>query len=180
MELEIPMPAKRLTDAFVRNVRLPAKDDRPNQVEYIDTLQRGVALSLVVSYGGTKTFRAMRYVDGKAVSRKLGTYPALKLTDARKQALAYHENPAKFEAQTLPDTFKDIAERGIHAANFRHGIGGTDAASAWKALAFVIACAAFGTHRCFQPGARAPEKGVIGPSDRAIKEKRNAKTIIGS
>ena len=63
------MPSKHITDAFVRNVKRPRKDDLPNQVTYIDTLERGLALVLVVSYGGTRTFRVMTYVNGKARSR---------------------------------------------------------------------------------------------------------------
>ena len=68
-----PMPSRSITDAFVRNVR-PAAD---KQVTYIDTMERGLALVLVVSYGGTKTFRVMTYVHGRPQTRKLGTYPKL-------------------------------------------------------------------------------------------------------
>jgi hypothetical protein len=42
-----PMPAKRITDAFVRNVR-PSDASRARQVAYIDTIERGLALVLVV------------------------------------------------------------------------------------------------------------------------------------
>ncbi len=62
------MPSKTITDAFVRNVRAISQ----KQIAYIDTLERGLALVLVVSYGGTKTFRVMTYLNGRAKTRKLG------------------------------------------------------------------------------------------------------------
>jgi hypothetical protein len=52
------MPTKAITDAFVRNVKTPDRFSK-RQVNYIDTLERGLALLLVVSYGGTKTFRVL-------------------------------------------------------------------------------------------------------------------------
>src|SRR5579862_4324083 len=104
------MPAKALSAAFVRNVRLPkeAKDGR--QIAYIDTLERGLALVLVVSYGGTKTFRVMTYVNGKPKTTKLGTYPQMSLQDAKEKARAYYQDPERFAAQAAIGTFKDVAE----------------------------------------------------------------------
>ena len=55
------MPARSITDAFARNVRPPQKTDKPNQVSYLDTMERGLALVLVVSYGGSKSFRVLTY-----------------------------------------------------------------------------------------------------------------------
>jgi len=107
------MPAKRITDAFVRTVKLPRKDDKPNQVAYIHTLERSLALVLVVSYGGSKTFRVLTYRNGKPRSKKLGTYPQMKLKEARAKARAYWENPQKFEAEAQTGSFKDIAEKWI-------------------------------------------------------------------
>ena len=105
------MPAKAITDAFVRNVRSP--DLTKRQVTYIDTLERGLALLLVVSYGGTKTFRALTYNDGKARTRKLGTYPTLSVKEARALAREYWENPSKAEAKAAVGTFKEVAENWI-------------------------------------------------------------------
>jgi Arm DNA-binding domain len=79
------MPAKTITDAFVRNVKAPDQISQ-RQVTYIDTLERGLALVLVVSYSGTKTFRALTYRNGKARTRKLGSYPAISVKQARAQA----------------------------------------------------------------------------------------------
>jgi integrase len=109
------MPSKSITDAFVRTVRLPRKDDRPNQVAYFDKLERGLQLVLVVSYGGSKTFRCLTYLNGKPRTRKLGLYPAMSVKQARAQARAYWEDPQKYEAQAESGTFKDIAEQWVKA-----------------------------------------------------------------
>jgi integrase len=101
------MPAKSITDAFARNVKLPRK---PNQVPYIDTLERGLALVLVVSYGGAKTFRVMTYRNGKPRTAKLGTYPAMKVAEARKLARFHFEHPDKAAAEAAAGTFAKVAD----------------------------------------------------------------------
>jgi hypothetical protein len=63
------MPAKHLTDTFLQNVKTRKGE---KQTVYTDTMQTGLALVLVVSYGGAKTFRVMTYVNGKARTKKLG------------------------------------------------------------------------------------------------------------
>ena len=108
------MPKKSITDAFVRNVKLPRKDDdNPPQVAYIDTMERGLALVLVVSYGGSKTFRVLTYRNGKPRSKKLGTYPQMTVKDARAKARAYWQNPEKFEAEAQTGSFKEIADKWL-------------------------------------------------------------------
>src|SRR5262245_21295614 len=109
------MPTQRLSDAFVRNVKLPdPSKGGPPQVAYIDTRKRGLALVLVVSYGGTKTFRVMTYRDGidregrkirKPHTVKLGTYPDLTLKQAWKKAEDYHHNPQRYEEQAAVGSF---------------------------------------------------------------------------
>jgi integrase len=123
------MPKQSITDAFVRNLTwgralgafLKGKDrgDRPppKQVAYIHTIERGLALVLVLSSGGTKAWRVLTYENGKAVSRKLGTYPALSVKAARDKAREAFENPTKFEAEAKVGTFKDVAEKW-----FRHHV----------------------------------------------------------
>ena len=102
------MPSKRLTDAFVRNAKCSAVQ---RQVVFFDRLDRGVTLQLVVSYGGTRTFRAMTYADnGRSQSRKLGSYPAMTLAQAKKAARTYFEDPRKFEVQAETGSFHEIAE----------------------------------------------------------------------
>jgi integrase len=106
------MPAKPITDAFVRNVKAPDPISK-RQITYIDTLERGLALALVVSYGGTKTFRVLTYRNGKARTRKLGSYPQISVKDARAKAREYWLNPPRFEAKASVGTFKEVAENWI-------------------------------------------------------------------
>ena len=104
------MPAKSLTDRVVRNLKPPNPEKGERQTVYIDTMQRGLALVLVASYGGSKTFRVMTYRNGKPHTVKLGTYPQLTVKAAREKARAYFENPEKFNAQAEVGSFKDVAE----------------------------------------------------------------------
>ena len=118
------MPAKHLSDAFVRNVKPPKKTDKPNQALYLQTIERGLALALVVSYGGSKTFRVLTYdASGKPKTRKLGRYPAMTVKDARARAREYFENPEKVEAEAEAGTFRDVAEnwlkRHVEASKLR-------------------------------------------------------------
>lgn len=118
------MPAKHITDAFVRNVKLPLKSDSPNQVLYLDTIERGLALGLVVSYGGSKTFRVLTYdTNGKPRTHKLGRYPAMKVKEARAKAREYFEHPEKAEAEAKAGTFREVAEnwlkRHVQASKMR-------------------------------------------------------------
>jgi integrase len=115
------MPAKNLTDTVVRNLKLPDKNGK-RQVSYIDTLERGLALVLVVSYGGSKTFRVMTYRNGKPHSVKLGTYPRLTLKEARTRAREYFHNPQRFAAQAETGTFKQIAENWLKRHVQAHGL----------------------------------------------------------
>jgi integrase len=115
------MPAKHLTDKFLQNVKIPKS--KP-QVAYMDRLERGLMLMLVVSYGGTKTFRVGVYRDGvskkkkdgteykvrKLETYKLGTYPAMKLAAAKDKAREYWQDPRKFKEQVAVGTFKEIAQ----------------------------------------------------------------------
>jgi integrase len=107
------MTVKSLTDATVRNLKPPKLGDRPRQHVYLDNIERGLSLVLVVSYGGTKTFRALTYVNGKARTHKLGTYPQMTVKQARAMAHDYWENPQKFAAQAKVGSFKDVADNWI-------------------------------------------------------------------
>ena len=104
------MPAKSITDAFVRNVPLPKLEKGERQIAYIDTMERGLALILVAGYGGSKTFRVMTYRNGKARTKKLGTYPGMTVKAAREEARAYFANPQKFDAQASIGSFKEVAD----------------------------------------------------------------------
>jgi integrase len=73
-------------------------------------MERGLALVLVNSYGGSRTFRVMTYKNGKPQSRKLGTYPQMTVKEARSKAREYFANPQKFAAQAETGSFKEIAD----------------------------------------------------------------------
>jgi len=105
------MPSILFTDAKVRNLKPPRADAAQRQVNYFHRLERGLSLVLVASYGGSKTWRVMTYRNGKARSHKLGTYPAMTLKEANKQARAYYHDPAAFEAKAEVGTFREIAEQ---------------------------------------------------------------------
>jgi len=105
------VPAKHITDAWTRNVRPPnPSKGSARQATYIDTIQRGLALVLVVSYGGTKTFRVLTYRNGKPRSQKLGSYPQMTVKAAREKARQFFENPDRFAAQAAVGSFRDVAE----------------------------------------------------------------------
>jgi integrase len=116
------MPTKQITDAFVRNVRLPNPEKGKRQLAYLDTMERGLALVLVVSYGGSKTFRALTYRNGKAHTIKLGIYPQMSVKEAREKARAYFHDPATYTAQTLPNTFKEVADNWVKRHVEAHGL----------------------------------------------------------
>lgn len=114
------MPAVKITDAWVRNLTWAKAINRhgnggkpaPKQIAFIDTIDRGLALALVLGAGGTKAFRVITYVSGKAQSTKIGTYPKLSVKEARDKARELHKNPNKFKAQAVAaeNTFKAVAE----------------------------------------------------------------------
>lgn len=116
------MPSQKITDAWVRNLTwvsasnryLKQRNDKPakeiKQLSFIDTLDRGVALVCVLSSGGTKAWRVLTYEGGRPVSRKLGTFPAMSVKEARDTAWDHFENPDKYKAQAAAGSFKDVAE----------------------------------------------------------------------
>jgi integrase len=112
---EISMPSKRLTDATVQKIKLPDKlnpdgTSAQRQIRYIDTMERGLALVLVVSYGGTKTFRVMTYRDGKPQTYKLGMFPQMSVAAAKEKARDYWKAPEKFTAKAESGSFQEVAD----------------------------------------------------------------------
>jgi integrase len=82
----------------------------PRQVSYLHYMERGLSLMLVLSYGGTKSWRALTYRDGKPHYWKLGTYPQMTVKQARAKAQEYFKDPQKVEDAAEVGTFKDVAE----------------------------------------------------------------------
>lgn len=130
------MPAKKITEAWVRNLtwakainRHGGAETGKKQVTFIDTIDRGLALVLVLSSGGTKAWRVITYANGKAQSRKIGTYPNLTAGAARETARDLHKSPDKYKANTSAGTFKDVAEEylkregnRLRSAGWRRGV----------------------------------------------------------
>jgi integrase len=103
---------KQLTDSWAEKVPLPKQSDKPNQVGYLCTLERGLAVQLIVSYGGSRTWRALIYDDhGRQQSVKLGRFDkGMTTKQAREQAYAYKKDPHKFSEEKQIGTFKQVAD----------------------------------------------------------------------
>src|SRR5690348_564080 len=99
------MPQMSFTDRAVRALPFPDKDDKPNAVQYFEWLEDGRSLVLHVSYGGSRTWRALYYEGGKPHSKRIGTYPELPIKDARKAARKFDTDAALASAKA--GTFKD-------------------------------------------------------------------------
>lgn len=69
-----------LTDAKIAALKLPDT----GQDEHPDTKVTG--LRLRIGAGGARTWTVRRRIGGKVVNRKLGTYPVMKLAEARRAA----------------------------------------------------------------------------------------------
>ena len=100
------MPKKTFHRQWVGNIKLKSGE---RQQVYFDTKER---LVLVVGQKA-KTWRLLTYADGKAKTIKLGRYPDLSLKDARQKARDYADDPKKFAAQSLPDSFREVAETWV-------------------------------------------------------------------
>jgi integrase len=88
-----------------------------------------LALILLASYGGAKSWFAGVYDDGLATrldkktgepktvkvrklrTHKIGSYPEMKLKDARDTARRYFESPERFQQQAAVGSFGEIAEK---------------------------------------------------------------------
>jgi len=110
------MSKKNLTDAGVKNQKPP----KEGQEEHFDLRLPGFALR--VSEQGTKSWIVFYRIGGKQRRLTLGRYPALKLSDARKEARAALDqvdlgiDPAeekklkKRKALEQPNNFEGVAE----------------------------------------------------------------------
>ncbi|MEM1318332.1 MAG: Arm DNA-binding domain-containing protein, partial [Pseudomonadota bacterium] len=77
------MPAKRLTDAFVRSAAPLATDGRSKLTEYADTVQRGLSLRVTAQGAKSWTFRYRTKLDGKQRRMSVGKWPDVTLAAAR-------------------------------------------------------------------------------------------------
>jgi integrase len=97
-----------LTDAKVAALRPPSS----GQKEYPDNKVTG--LRLRVGAGGTKAWIFRARARGRTINKKLGTYPGMKLVEAREAALRAVEAVARSgSAEVLERTFGALAEHWI-------------------------------------------------------------------
>ncbi|HUO23058.1 MAG TPA: tyrosine-type recombinase/integrase [Caulobacteraceae bacterium] len=97
----------RLTDARVAAIPPPAS----GQEEHKDDLVTG--LRLRVGAGGRKAWIVRTRAGGKPINKTLGTYPALRLADARDEARALLTEIAKRGALRTTPTFGEAAQHWI-------------------------------------------------------------------
>lgn len=99
-----------LTDTKIAAIKPPSK----GQVEHADHKVTG--LRLRVGAGGAKTWTLRRRVGDKVINRKLGTYPAMKLSQARTVAENMIEALERDgSTQGIDRTFEAAAEAWIEA-----------------------------------------------------------------
>ncbi len=106
---------KALTAKAVENLKPP----KSGKIEVPDGVIPGLALR--VSHTGAKSFILSAWLNGKKVRRSLGTYPALKLADARTKAANLKDNPEELikplgsprPEDPAGDTFGVLAEKYI-------------------------------------------------------------------
>ena len=73
----------RFTQQGVERMKAPPKPKRSTRSIPIT---RGLALALRISYSGSKTWRALYYVNGKPRTETLGKFPAVSVAEAYKKA----------------------------------------------------------------------------------------------
>ncbi len=110
------------TIANIDKLFLPEKGTQT----YYDTKERG--LSLIVSYGGSKTFYLYKKVDGRPERIKIGRFPDVKIEQARKKATEFktqinrgkNPNKEKHDLQqdiTIQEAFNQFMERHSNKHN---------------------------------------------------------------
>ncbi|UCI09986.1 tyrosine-type recombinase/integrase [Mesorhizobium sp. B1-1-8] len=121
MQTDKPDFSGSFTERWIKHVRLPLKTDKPNQWSFLERLERGRSLVLVVSHGGTKSWRALWYEAGKPKSAKLGTYPDMGVADARKAAGKFkpEQHTASKEAGTFTEVAADFIKRHVDKKGLR-------------------------------------------------------------
>ena len=97
----------RLTDAKVAAIKLPLT----GQDEHPDDLVTG--LRLRVGAGGRKAWIVRTRAGGKPINKTLGTYPVLRLSDAREAARTLLRDIALNGAPRQAKTFGELADHWI-------------------------------------------------------------------
>ncbi len=95
----------RFTQQGVERMKAPPK---PQRLDKIHTIDRGLALALRISYSGSKTWRVLYYVKGKPHTETLGKFPEVSVADAYKLARKFEPENATKKAEA--GTFRDVAQ----------------------------------------------------------------------
>ncbi len=95
----------RFTQQGVERMKAPPK---PQRIDKIHTIDRGLTLALRISYSGSKTWSVIYYVNGKPRKEKLGTFPKLNVKEAYEKARKFEPEQAQKKAEA--GSFKDVAE----------------------------------------------------------------------
>lgn len=120
------MAKRKLTDKTIQNLTFSSpttKGGKPRtQEDFFDDPASGgfPGLILRLSYGGTKNWRAMYYLNGKSRTYALGKYPVMGLAAARKAAREFLADQNSFLAkpkkqETFADVVVDYLESDIRA-----------------------------------------------------------------
>src|SRR5262249_32531749 len=88
----------------------PLKDITPLQISFLETKERGDALALIVSYGGTPALPGITYTKDGPQTKFLGTSPKMKLAATRKLAHMHWGRPEKGATQAKVGSFKKVAQ----------------------------------------------------------------------
>lgn len=110
LEEEVARPSTvrtYFTEAALKKLKRPEH----GQVDYVERLKRGRNLVLRISYGGTRAWRVLYYVNAKPRVKTIGQYPDLKLKDARKAAEDFDPDAAAASAEA--GSFREVAESWI-------------------------------------------------------------------
>ena len=95
----------QFTKLGVERMKAPPK---PQRVDKIHTIHRGLGLALRVSYSGSKTWRALYYVNGKPRTETLGKFPRVSVSEAYNLVCKFDPEAAGKKAKA--GTFKEVAE----------------------------------------------------------------------
>jgi integrase len=95
----------RFTQIGVAKLKAPPK---PQRIDKIHTIDRGLGLALRLSYSGSKTWRVLYYVHGQPRTQTLGKFPAVSVAEAYKKVRKFDPEAASKKVET--GTFKQVAE----------------------------------------------------------------------
>lgn len=110
---------ERFTQQGVERMKVPPK---PQRIDKIHTIHRGLALALRVSYSGSKTWSVIYYVNGKPRKDALGRFPEVSVSEAYKLATKFE--PEAAEKKAAAGTFREVAESFV--ANYVNGLDRKD------------------------------------------------------